>query len=86
MIAACVDTEKSRLEHLLETISASRLNSFHACRLKFYFRYVLELSKPTSAAQFLGRAVHGALQRWSNARWRGQALDGETLKTSFVLD
>ena len=86
MIAACEDTEKGRLEHLLETISASRLNSFHSCRLKFYFRYVLELAKPTSAAQFLGRAVHGSLQRWSNARWRGQVQDVENLKTSFVLD
>lgn len=86
MTATCPTTEKGRLELLLETISASRLNCFHSCRLKFYFRYVLELAKPTSAAQFLGRAVHGALQRWSNARWRGQALDGENFKTSFVLD
>jgi putative RecB family exonuclease len=86
MTAACPATEKSRLEVLLETISASRLNSFHSCRLKFYFRYVLEIPKPTSAAQFLGRAVHGALQRWSNARWRGQPQDVESLKTSLVLD
>ena len=44
MTAACPATEKSRLEALLETISASRLNCFHSCRLKFYFRYVLELA------------------------------------------
>ena len=86
MTALCETREKSRLESLLETISASRLNSFHSCRLKFYFRYVLEIAKPTSAAQFLGRAVHGALQRWRNARWRGQPQDVESLKTSFVLD
>ena len=86
MTALCETREKSRLESLLETISASRLNSFHSCRLKFYFRYVLEIAKPTSAPQFLGRAVHGALQRWSNARWRGQPQDVESLKTSLVLD
>ena len=86
MTALCETREKSRLESLLETISASRLNSFHSCRLKFYFRYVLEIAKPISAAQFLGRAVHGALQRWSNARWRGQPQDVESLKTSLVLD
>lgn len=71
---------------MLETVSGSRLNRFHSCRLKIYFRYVLELAKPTSATQFLGRAVHGALQRWSIARWRGHPLDGENLKSSFVLD
>ena len=86
MTGVCLGAEKSRLEVLLETISASRLNCFHACRLKFYFRYVQQIAKPTSAAQFLGRAVHGALQRWSNTRWRGQSQNAESLKTSFVLD
>ena len=49
--------------HLTSVVSASRLNCFHSCRLKFYFRYVLELAKPGSAALFVGKAVHAALQR-----------------------
>ena len=35
-------------DHLTRVVSASRLNCFHACRLKFYFRYVVELIKPVS--------------------------------------
>ena len=55
--------EENRLEQLKRTVSASRLNCFHSCRLKFYFRYVLELSKETPPALFFGKAVHWALQQ-----------------------
>jgi CRISPR/Cas system-associated exonuclease Cas4 (RecB family) len=68
------------------TISPSRLSCFHSCRLKFYFRYVLELAKPPSAALFVGKAVHAALQQWSVARWRGQPHDAESLKAGFLMN
>lgn len=90
MIAACAPsrplTERSRdrLEELKKTVSASRLNCFHSCRLKFYFRYVLELMKPTTAALFTGKAVHMALQHWSKARWRGTPIDPTLLKSLFM--
>jgi putative RecB family exonuclease len=58
-------------DHLTKIVSASRLNCFHSCRLKFFFRYVQELSKPTTAALYVGKVVHAALQQWSTARWRG---------------
>ena len=42
-------TELDPVEKILrEPVSASRINLFHSCRLKFYFRYVLKLNKPTS--------------------------------------
>ena len=72
-----------RLEELKKTVSASRLNCFHSCRLKFYFRYVLELSKATSPALFFGKAVHWALQQWSKTRWRGGIVDPISLQTEF---
>lgn len=72
-------------EHLTKVVSASRLNCFHSCRLKFYFRYVLELVKPATAALFLGKAVHAALQQWSTARWRGQPHDADSLKAGFLM-
>ena len=72
-------------EHLTGVVSASRLNCFHSCRLKFYFRYVLEMVKPVTAALFVGKAVHAALQQWSAARWRGQAHDAEALKAGFLM-
>ena len=71
---------------LTGVVSASRLNCFHGCRLKFYFRYIEKLSKPTSAALYVGSAVHAALQQWSTARWRGQPHDAETLKHDFHLN
>ena len=73
-------------EHLTSVVSASRLNCFHSCRLKFYFRYVLELVKPSTAALFVGKAVHAALQQWSTARWRGH-LDVRFAQASLgILD
>ena len=72
--------------HLTNVVSASRLNTFHTCRLKFYFRYVMELVKPTSAALFVGKAVHAALQQWSTARWRGLPHDTEAIKTGFLMN
>ena len=72
--------------HLTSVVSASRLNCFHNCRLKFYFRYVLELVKPGSAALFVGKAVHAALQAWSTARWRGQEHDASALREGFLMN
>ena len=73
-------------DHLTRVVSASRLNTFHSCRLKFYFRYALELVKPSTAALFVGKAVHAALQAWSTARWRGQPHDAEALKAGFLMN
>jgi putative RecB family exonuclease len=72
-------------EHLTKVVSASRLNCFHSCRLRFFFRYVLELAKPATAALFVGKAVHAALQQWSTARWRGLPHDAESLKSGFLM-
>lgn len=74
------------LDHLTSVVSASRLNCFHSCRMKFYFRYVLELAKSTTAALFTGKAVHAALQQWSTARWKGEPHDAETLKPGFLMN
>jgi hypothetical protein len=70
---------------LTEVVSASRLSCFHACRLKFYFRYVLGLVKPANSALYTGKVVHAALQAWSTARWRGQPHDAAALKTGFLM-
>ena len=71
---------------LTRVVSASRLNCFHSCRLKFYFRYVEQIAKPATAALFVGKAVHASLQQWSTARWREQPHDAETLKHGFFLN
>ena len=71
------------VEELQQTISASRLNTWLSCRLKFYFRYVLGLSKPRTGALYIGTSVHGALKRWNQARWRKEPLTVDGLKQHF---
>ena len=88
MIAVLDGPQTARVEtnDILSKVSASRLNCFLTCRLKFYFRYVLKLTKPSTGPLFVGRAVHNALKRWSKARWLGQPHDTETLKPTFLTD
>lgn len=68
---------------LLAKVSASRLQTFHQCRLKFYFRYVLRLEKPKSPALHVGSAVHFVLQTWNRARWKGEPIDLAVLRQMF---
>ena len=70
-------------DQLRQTVSASRLNTWLSCRLKFYFRYVLGLKKPKTAALYVGHTVHGVLKLWNKARWRRQTLTIDELKTQF---
>ena len=71
------------LDELRATVSASRLNTWLSCRLKFYFSYVLGLTKPRSAALYVGHTVHGVLKLWNRARWRRQVLTADDLKERF---
>lgn len=68
---------------LEEPVSASRLNLFHSCRLKFYFRYILRLEKPQSPALHVGKTVHALLQEWSKRRWMGKPADITDLLAYF---
>ena len=71
------------LDELRATVSASRLNTWLSCRLKFYFRYVLGLTKPRTAALYVGHTVHGVLKLWNQARWRRQVLTPTALRQQF---
>jgi putative RecB family exonuclease len=87
-LIAALDTPQSPkvdTESLLAKVSASRLNCFLQCRLKFYFRYVLKLAKPATGALHVGKACHWALQQWSKARWFGRPLDNDSLRQGFDL-
>ena len=70
-------------EELLATVSASRLNTFHTCRLKFYFQYHLGLAKPKTGAQHIGSTVHFILKLWNLARWRKQTIPDGWLRAQF---
>jgi CRISPR/Cas system-associated exonuclease Cas4 (RecB family) len=74
---------KTRLEVLTEEVSASRLSLFASCRQKFYLKYVLGLVKPNTPALHVGRTLHGVLQSWSYARWRGDPTFKDRVKDVF---
>jgi hypothetical protein len=81
MIALIEPTD--RIGELQRTVSASRLNLWLNCRLKFYFRYVLKLTKPKTAALHFGSVVHLVLQQWSLSRWRKQPFELARLRAVF---
>lgn len=76
-------TEEKRIQTLQKTVSASRLSQFLSCRLKFYFKYVLQLEKPKSPALHVGSCIHGILRVWNKARWRNQPLTLKQLHTAY---
>jgi putative RecB family exonuclease len=75
---------KTRLEELREEVSASRLTLWSSCRLKFYFKYVMQLEKPATPALHVGKTVHAALQAWNMARWKGQLVDQNRVRENFI--
>jgi len=78
-----VTVAQQPLEKLKETVSASRLNCWLQCHLKFYFRYVLKITKPKTPALHYGSVVHLVLQRWNLNRWRKIPFDLTSLKMVF---
>jgi putative RecB family exonuclease len=66
--------EERTIPQLLESVSASRLSTFHQCRLKFFFRYVVGIKKRPSTALVFGKIMHALVQVWNLARWRGEKI------------
>src|SRR4051812_16473407 len=77
---------KDILTGLQQTLSASRLNVFLQCRLKFYFRYVLALPKPKTPSLHVGSSVHAVLKAWNKARWREQPLSMSEIHALFLAE
>ena len=76
-------TEKQIINRLQEKVSPSKLSLFQACRLRFFFRYVLGLQKPKSVALHVGATVHAVLSAWNRARWRRQTPALADLHASY---
>ncbi len=68
------------IETLQKTVSASRLTCWLQCRLKFFFRYVQQISKPKTPALHVGSFVHLVLQAWNMSRWKKQPFEIEKFK------
>jgi len=50
-------------EALGESLSPSQVSTYMTCPAKWYFRYLIGLSEPTTGALALGKAFHGTLAR-----------------------
>jgi CRISPR/Cas system-associated exonuclease Cas4 (RecB family) len=71
------------IETLQKTVSASRLNCWLTCRLKFFFRYVQQITKPPTPSLHVGSVVHVVFRAWNMARWRKQPFEIERFKKLF---
>lgn len=76
-------TEAGIITDLQQRVSASRLALFQSCRLRFYFRHVLGLRKPKTAALHVGVAVHAVLRGWNRDRWRRHSPGLTELHASY---
>jgi putative RecB family exonuclease len=74
---------EDRIAELQQTVSASRLNLWHSCRLKFFFRYVAQIQKPPTPSMHCGSAVHAVLQAWNMSRWRREPFATERFQGVF---
>src|SRR5258708_35226069 len=72
-----------RAAELQKTISASRLSLWVAWRLKFFFRYILQVQKPPTPSMHAGSTVHEVLKHWNMARWRREPFAIERFKAQF---
>lgn len=84
MNTATTKPKARSVDDLMQTTSASRLNVFHTCRLKFYFSYVAGLPRTKTGAQHIGSTVHHTLKLWNLARWRHQSIPDGWLKDQFT--
>jgi hypothetical protein len=75
--------QSERIQILQKTVSASRLNCFLSCRLRFAFRYLYEISKPPTASLHVGSVAHLVLKFWSMARWKRQEFQVERFRQLF---
>jgi putative RecB family exonuclease len=73
----------TRIEQLQQSTSATRLICWLQCRLKFYFRYVLQIKKAQTPALYFGDVVHSVLRAWSMARWKREQFELERFKALF---
>jgi len=74
---------KTKIEQLMEEVSASRLKLFLSCRLAFYYRYVAKIHKAPTVALHVGKTLHGVLQSWNSARWLGDRTFRDKLREVF---
>lgn len=64
-------------------VSASKLNTWLSCRLRYYFKYIQRLKAPKTGALYVGSTVHSILKHWNRARWRKETITTEGLQKKY---
>ncbi len=78
-------TQVAVTEALGESLSPSQVSTYMTCPAKWYFRYLIGLSEPTTGALALGKAFHGTLAR--NFRQKlstGRDIETQELRGIFA--
>jgi CRISPR/Cas system-associated exonuclease Cas4 (RecB family) len=72
-------------EYFTGSLSPSQVSTYMTCPAKWYFRYLIGLSEPTTGALALGKAFHGTLAR--NFRQKlstGRDMEAKELREVFA--
>jgi hypothetical protein len=68
-------------------ISATKLDTYMQCPLKFRFRYVERIEpEETSPALAFGSAVHGTIKHYYKRLMEGRKLEMNELAAAFIQD
>lgn len=78
-------TEVAITEALGESLSPSQVNTYMTCPARWYFRYLIGLSEPTTGALALGKAFHGTLAlNFRQKLSTGRDMEAEELRGVFA--
>jgi len=78
-------TEVAVHEVLGEVLSPSQATTYLACSAKWYFRYLVGLTEPTTGALALGKAFHGTLaQNFRQKMSTGRDMENGELSEAFT--
>jgi hypothetical protein len=70
---------RDRAPDVLSYVSASRLNAWLRCPLAFKLKYIDGIRERTTAAMFVGKAVHASLETYYRNRQLGLTLGADDL-------
>ncbi|MBI5220765.1 MAG: ATP-dependent helicase, partial [Candidatus Liptonbacteria bacterium] len=79
------DTERNFVRELFlgQGFSVTALNNYLSCPWKYFYLNLVRLPRAPSRPQVFGMAVHGALQRFFDARQSGQEAGSDFLLDGF---
>jgi putative RecB family exonuclease len=71
----------------VETISASQVQTYLLCPLKYRFQYVDKIARPFRAAALaFGSSVHAAIEWFHRERVAGRTPDVQAVQSIFAAD